>query len=192
MKFNTNSDEKIGEFVGIFVGDGNYTRDRRYHHQIRVFCASKDTTYIKYVTSLFKFICNKKPNIYERKKYNETEVRIISKNLLLFLRKYLKWNKKKTETICLRKGVSFCNKKFLIGFLRGLLDTDGYIDKNRLVFSTISNDLARNIENSLRKLSINYRKYKQIDKRGNRKPISRIVVTNDFKKLVKTINPIHY
>ena len=193
MEFNTSSQEKIGEFVGVFAGDGNYTVDRRYHHQIRIFLTARDSLYIQHVADLFTFICNKKPSIYYRKSENVAVIRIISVELYNFITKYLKWNKRKTETVHLRKPLNGYKKSFLIGFLRGLIDTDGYIDKRGTVkFSTISNNLSKNVELSLRKLKINYRKYIQTDKRKNRKPITRIVVWKDFEKLIKIIKPEHF
>lgn len=59
-------------------------------------------------------------------------------------------------------------------------------------FSTISKKLAKNIKCLLKKLEINYKEYVQIDKRGNRKPISRTIISSDFERFIKVIKPKHF
>ncbi len=59
------------------------------------------------------------------------------------IKEYLDWKGKKTYTVRL-KNINLKDKKFNLGFLRGLIDTDGnyYPPKRRLSFSTVSKELA--------------------------------------------------
>ncbi|MDE1861198.1 MAG: hypothetical protein KGH72_05805, partial [Candidatus Micrarchaeota archaeon] len=62
----------IGEFIGIFAEDGNYSVDKDYRHQIRIFLNAKDTRYIQHVTALMKRLFDRNPWVYTRPAYNVT------------------------------------------------------------------------------------------------------------------------
>jgi len=192
VSINETDQEKTGEFIGAFAGDGNYTKDGNYRHQISISLNSKDVEYILHLSELIKFIFGKEPWRYTRTEYHVTIIRIVSKDALNFIAKYLYWSDNKTRTVQLSKHVS-PSTKFGIGFLRGLMDTDGYLGKNQkiAVFSTISEGLASNITDYLTKFDIQYKLYIQKDKRPNIKPVFRIRVTRDFTKFIHLIRPYH-
>jgi hypothetical protein len=184
--------EGIGEFIGIFAGDGNYTKDSYYKHQIRIYINANDVRYVNYLRGLFSKLFGKKPWIYTDVTNNVTVVRFVSKELIGFIYRYLLWEHTKTKTVRLVGGFEE-DKRFSTGFLRGLIDTDGYIDVRSRVakFATISNSLADNIETALALLGIRFRRYCCIDKRPNRNPIFRITITKDFDKFINVIKPCH-
>lgn len=92
-----------------------------------------------------------------------------SKNLYLSLKESLNWKKDKVESICLRDDKDF-SREFEIGFLRGLMDTDGYRrpDHKRYVFTSASQELIKNAAGILGKLDISYTRFIEKDSRGYR------------------------
>jgi len=189
VKLNDNAKTlDIGEFIGIFAGDGSFYLDKNYRYDIRIHLDTKYKNYVNHVNKLIKHLFRKKPWIYDYKPNNVTIVRIISKDVLNFIKTYLTWETYKTGTIRLKDRINY-NKEFYVGFLKGLIDTDGYIDKNTITFSTISYGLSSDIDFGLNKLKINHKIYLQNDKRPNIKPIYRVRISKDFNKLIYLIKP---
>ena len=94
----------------------------------------------------------------------------------------------KTYTVRLKKMQN--NLKFNIGFLRGCLDSDGYMDKSRIQFSSVSEKLIRDIAHILKKLKIEFSIYEYKEKRKNRKNIFHIYIKKDYQdKFIKIVNP---
>jgi len=191
---NSGDQEIVGEFIGAFAGDGNYTLDRDYKHQISISLNSKDLHYITHLKNLIGVVCSKTPHSYTYDRDHVTILRIVSKDLAIFIKSYLMWAKTKTATVELRLECKELGNSFVVGFLRGLMDTDGYINhKDKYVtFSTISPGLARNIETSLSILGINFKEYINNDPSGHFKPVFRIRVTKDFKKFIGLVQPKHF
>lgn len=192
--FNLTSDSKIGEFIGIFAGDGSYNMDRSYKHQIRIHLNMKDREYIDHVSTLMTCLFGRKPSTYTSNKYNVTVLRLVSKDVLGFIRRYLFWVGKKTYSVHLGSDVRSFGNEFVIGFLKGLLDTDGHLDciNRSAQYSTVSTALANNIKSALECVGIAYKDYIITDKRGTRKPIHRVMIYRDFDRLVAMVNPKHF
>jgi intein/homing endonuclease len=194
LVINSVNQEIIGEFIGAFAGDGNYTLDNDYKHQISISLNSKDLQYIAHLKNLLGVVCSKTPHVYTYDRDHVTVLRIVSKDLAIFIKSYLIWTKTKTATVELKFACKELGNSFVVGFLRGLMDTDGYINhKNEYVtFSTISPGLARNIETALSILGINFREYLNNDSRGHSKTVFRIRVTKDFKRFICLVQPKHF
>jgi len=192
VRINYDSEENIGELVGIFAGDGNYYLDSGYRHIIKISLNIKDSFYSDYVYALIEKTCNKKPWKYQELSHNVTAIRIISKELINLLEEYLDWGANKTLTVHLRQNLEDYGRDFVIGFLRGLMDTDGYLGNKIAKYTTISFPLARNVEKLLKTLGISSKGYVYYEKRENRHPIYRIVISKDFDKLISTIKPKHF
>lgn len=191
IRIDYTDEDKIGEFVGAFAGDGNYTSDKGYQHQIRIYLTAEDVGYVKHLKTLMTSLFNKTPWEYTEDEKNVTQLRMVSKDLIDFLRTYLAWEHTKTKTVRLINRAK-ASKAFRIGYLRGLMDTDGTIkNKYCAIFSTISERLAKDIEYSLESLGITYNTLLQIDKRPNQSPIFRIRITKDRQKFINIINPYH-
>lgn len=191
VHINESDTEAVGEFIGIFAGDGNYFFEKGYKYRITIYLYSKDKPYVRYVSKLVTGVVGKKPWIYTVESEHVTIVRLYSKEVYKLLKRYLSWDGGKTATVTLAASAPH-DKQFSIGFLRGLIDTDGTIGHNRAIFSTISHGLSRDIEGKLKMLKISFKTYLQIDKRENIKPIYRINVTKDFARFVVLINPQHF
>lgn len=184
--------EVQGEICGVFAGDGSYYRDTNHKYRIK-FTLNIEDSYWKMLAKFLETQLEKSPRINHQKDYSRTNLRYESKRLLQFLQSHLEWEKKdKTGTICLEDGKR--SQEFKIGFLRGLLDTDGYQDttRRRYCFSTASNPLAENIATFLDDLDINFVKKQYIDERGSCRSMNRLYINGQHtERLSSVIKPRH-
>jgi hypothetical protein len=182
--------EKVGEFIGIFTGDGNYTFDKKkYHHRIRIYTGAYESGYRKYLKSFLNGFFGKMPKTYMAAE-GSVEVSVYnSRRMYDLIKRYLDWEGKKTYTVRLRNFGNL-EKEFLIGFLKGLFDTDGgiYVPKKKVAFGTASKLLAYQVRDILRILGIDpgFYEYKNklfwyIDLYGDR--------SEKFMKIVEPGNP---
>jgi len=181
--------EALGEFIGIFAGDGNFYLDNKYHYKIRIYTGAHEEEYAYHLTKFFEKLFLKAPRKNHCIKNNVIITEYYSKKIFLLIKKYLEWEKNKTKTVRL-KDIKNCKKEFLIGFLRGLFDTDGgiYKPKNKVAFGTASKNLAYQIKEILIYFGLKpgFYKYKNkdfwyIDLYGKR--------TDKFMKIIKPNNP---
>ncbi len=184
--------EFLGEFLGIFAGDGNfYFNKKGYKYLIRLFFNSKEEKYAKEIKEILSKSFLKEPNLRKEKNQNLITVEYRSKILINFIKKYLKWDptKKKGESVCLIK--SQFPKNFKIGFIRGSLDSDGHLSENKISFASISEKLIENIEIFLQELGFkNFHKSSYLDKRGNRKRMYYININKpDRENFLELIQP---
>lgn len=159
-------DSLIGEFMGLFAGDGCFYKTKQYQYRIYLFFNITGKEYVKNLINILFNLFNKKPYVFKRK--NVLIILYTSKDIYNLIKEFLIWdkNKRKAHTISLiNKNYS---KKFKISFLRGCVDSDGYISNKKINFATSSPSLAKNIRNFLNDLNINfcYSIYKE--KRPNR------------------------
>ena len=147
LTFKFKNDNELGEFLGIFAGDGNcFVRDD-YHYTVRICLGAYEVGYRLYMEKQLQKWFTRKPQVfYTRYKGKPSGYTYwyYSKALYTLLRTYLLWEGKKTYTVRL-KNLTLSKKQFNIGFLRGLIDTDGnfYKPKNRVSYSTVSALLAQ-------------------------------------------------
>ncbi|HLD12180.1 MAG TPA: LAGLIDADG family homing endonuclease [Candidatus Nanoarchaeia archaeon] len=148
VNINFPSQEEIGEFMGIFAGDGSFYHDRkRGHYNIRVCTGYYETDYAQVLFDNFSKWFSKEPYVYYIQKDEDLSAIITgysSKEIYLFIKEYLVWEGKKSYSVRLK---SLADKKLNLGFLRGLIDTDGnfHRPKNCLSFSTVSPKLATQV-----------------------------------------------
>lgn len=164
VKINYTLEEEIGEIIGAFAGDGNYYFDpRNYSYKIRFYLSPDEGKYAEKLSLKINKLFNKKPRIY---KYSYIIiVEIISKDAANFLKNYLSWKKSKTHTVQLIRPTSKYSINFLKGFCRGLFDTDGWVTKNNLMISCVSDNLMEDLSYSLKSFSIQHKltQWKRID-----------------------------
>ncbi len=187
-----NSDE-IGEFLGIFAGDGGYYVDKNYHHRITIHTGYYEKKYRKYLKKKLFIWFNKKPFIYYRSYKGHLSSSVFqynSKKLYNLIKQYLKWNGIKTYTVKLN-NLDFKNKQFNLGFLRGLIDTDGnyYAPKRRLSFSSVSKELANQFYQIV-KYNLNIEPKFMITYKINRAPLYTIYLHGaNAKVVIEAIKP---
>jgi hypothetical protein len=130
VKIDKRDNERIGEFMGLFAGDGNFYFDKKtYRWRLRITFNEKDSNLVEYYRNSITKLTSKKPHTY-----SASSVKILaldSKVLTLFILKYLTWFDKKTKNVTLRNKVLLKDEMFRRGFLRGLVDSDGYVRKGR-------------------------------------------------------------
>lgn len=190
IKINLSSKEDMGEFIGIFAGDGNYFFDKiKYHHRIRIFTGHYETEYSIYLRDFMTRIFSKSPRVYVNSRKDVIITEYCSRAIHDLIKEYLHWDKNKTKEVKL-KDLENLDNNFLIGFIRGLFDTDGGINlkKNKVAFGTSSKNLAYQTKEILEKLNLKpgFYKYKNkdfwyIDLYGQR--------TDKFMKLIMPKNP---
>lgn len=149
IKFNFKNNEELGEFLGIFSGDGSFNLGKNYHYKIKIHIGYYEKPYANYLKKKFIEWFDKKPQEYYTNyngKKSKIELVYDSKQLYLFLRRYLSWTGKKAYTIKLKK-LNIKDKEFNLGFVRGLIDTDGnyYAPKRRLSYATTSRELINQV-----------------------------------------------
>lgn len=196
VEVNYESDEFVGELVGIFVGDGGHFYDtKRKAHAIRFYFNNSEKEYVTEILQLLHKNLNKKSHLYRVK--NVLIIRYYSKILYDFLMKYVRWEKsgdprrpnKKSRTVSLRSiDVS---REFKIGFLRGFIDTDGHISNKKIVFSSSSNKIIQQSISFLNDLGFKELKlYVYKDRRGNRVDMHHINIRKGERdKFFQVIKP---
>ncbi|MBS3172356.1 hypothetical protein J4438_02135 [Candidatus Woesearchaeota archaeon] len=126
--------ERLAEFVGIMLGDGNITK---YKSKINNNCDysiciagnyEKDFDYLTvYVSNLIIELFNTKPPFYRQKNTNGMKIYVRSKRLVLFLESIgLVPGHKKRNNVKIPDWI-FSKKEFMTACLRGLIDTDGCV-----------------------------------------------------------------
>jgi hypothetical protein len=119
-------DEKLAEFIGIYLGDGTITKyfirisgDFRY-----------DQPYFKYIKKIVEELFGIKATITKEKKHNTMYITIFSKEMCSFLKQNYKINfghKIKNKTSIPHKILK--DNKLAFACIRGLIDTDGTISR---------------------------------------------------------------
>jgi len=161
--YDLSDKEALGEFLGAFAGDGNlYCNSGVYRITISLNC--KEIDYATYLSVIISKLFGKTPRLYKVKGSKVLNVIVFGKYISLILKSYLYIPRNcKTKNIKLLGDVSGYDNKFLKGFVRGLISTDGYVhlNKPRINFYTISRNLANNFSDILNILGIECLVYKE-------------------------------
>ena len=186
-------DEEVrGEICGVFAGDGNFYEDKNYKYRVKFTLNIKDE-YWRELAAFLEKNFSKEPRVNHQEDYNRTNLRYESKKLIDFLREKLDWSEEdKTGTIRL-KDLDY-RRDFEIGFLRGLLDTDGFVSKkqNRVTFNSVSEDLTKDVSRILRENQIDHEIVRDVDKRENCRDMYRARITgSEIENLIEIIEPRH-
>ncbi len=174
LKIDASDEFRVGEFVGAFAGDGNFSfRKRYYHYKIRFFTALYEEAYAIYLQNLILELFGKKASLNKRKSVIVTTV--YGKPIIEFLRKYVTWIGKKTYSISLKSDLSEYSNDFLRGFVRGLFDTDGCVNKNKLqlIYGSVSRKLTDQVSEILEILVLSH-SYSVLRGKGKRRDFNYI------------------
>lgn len=183
------NDELIGEFIGLFAGDGCIFTTNNYCYRTYLCFNTNEDKFVKdLIENVLLNLFKKKPMIFIRE--HRLNLCYCSKNIHTFIDKYLDWNRnsRKTYSVCLKDQEY--SKRFIIGFIRGSLDSDGYLSEKKISFASVSSGLIENISQFLDILGLAYsvRLYKE--KRPNRKDIYHInILKKDFNRFLELIKP---
>jgi intein/homing endonuclease len=111
--------------VGAFAADGSCCTHNGY--QITYYFGLDEVSYVNKFAEMLELYFHKKPYIHPVKNSRKIIIRYRSKEIYELLNKYLKWNNPKTYSIRLKR--ENYKEEFLIGFLRGYFDSDGYTEQ---------------------------------------------------------------
>jgi hypothetical protein len=189
VSIDIKNQDSLGYFIGFFAGDGYFFKSKGYNYRIFLFFGPNEINLKNQVKTMLTLLFNKEP--CEAKEENMLILYYSSKEISLLIKDYLYWKDKtqKTYSVCLKKR-SY-STDFKIGFLRGCIDSDGHISKNKLVFSSVSVELIKNIGTFLDDLHILNNYYINKDKRPNRKAVHNIFIRKRNHQLfLDIINPI--
>lgn len=155
---NRDSKEKIGEIIGVFAGDGSFTYvPKQWEYVIRFFMGNCEESHLKWFIKILENVFSKRPYVYcDNGQY---VIGLRSKKISKFLKEYLAWEvHNKTNSIKLKKDPTNFSVEFLKGFLRGLIDSDGYIHPRfrSISFATTSPELHKQTKNILDIFGIKY------------------------------------
>lgn len=150
-KFETNFSEIEGEIAGIFAGDGSqHYQKSNWQYQVNVHFGNLE--YAEYVKQLFDKYFNKNFRLTKESK-GRYRLRSESKKIFNHFKNYLDYVPQVKHSTVRLKHLDFPTG-FKIGFLRGLVDTDGTIckckdNRIRVAFTTTSETLANQTKSLL-------------------------------------------
>jgi intein-encoded DNA endonuclease-like protein len=131
IKINGLNDGEKGYLIGLFFGDGYLHHDKGRHYRIYFyFNPKKDCDIVNYTIFLLKKI---QLSPYTMFHHGCIIVRINSKLFYNFLKFF-------------QLQIYEANENFIIGFISGLIDSDGYVRKGDIVITNKSITLLKKVQ----------------------------------------------
>lgn len=188
--------EKEGEIAGIFAGDGSqYYEPKAGHYENNIHFGGHSYHYALYVKSLFEEFFKKK-FMFRKETFGRYRLRTHSKEIYHFFKNYLEYTPQIKHSTVKLKSLDF-PKEFKIGFLRGLIDTDGtmYCSKQtkrvKLSFYTTSEELSKQICAILNELEVNNGFCVNKRKGRNEKPVYNVYILSKHNdRFINLIKPL--
>ena len=190
IKIDRSNSEKIGEFMGLFAGDGYIFKSKHYSYRTYLFVNKK--TEEKFAENLANNLLlplfGKRPTFLN---WNSCiALSYYSKSIHKFIEEFLKWDKSKKKTYSVQLKHINHSKEFKIGFIRGSLDSDGHFSNKKVNLASVSYGLIKNISIFLNDLNINNSIRPYSDRRGNRATIYHIdLARTEHQKFIDLIKP---
>lgn len=190
--FITEASEKEGEIVGIFAGDGSqFFEPKKFNYEVNVHFGGHKQAYAEYVKTLFERYFNKKFRL-NKEKAGTLRLRTQSKAIFNYFSQYISYQPQIKHCTVYLKNLNL-PIGFKIGFLRGLIDTDGSVLSKKgktynITYYTTSNMLANQIQFLLWERDIISSTYRICQK--HYKPIYHVrVLSRSIGTFLKTIQP---
>lgn len=181
-------EEKVGEFIGVFAGDGCFNLDNG-RYRVQLFFNKTENRYADELSnSVLKELFGRLAS--NRSYLNKIILTYYSKNIYYLIRDYLDWDTagRKTHSVHL-KSCDY-SREFKIGFLRGSLDSDGYFSDKKMSFASSSKMLIDNIMLFLKDLEIPFYYHEYVEKRPNRVNMHHVEIRKPYRRLfIDLINP---
>ncbi len=165
IKLNLRSKELIGEIIGLFAGDGYYANYKKaWDRRIKIFFNATELGLADYYAGSFFRLTHKRPRPF--RSGSVIIIQMHSKALCDFILSYVSFSGKKSKTVQLKDKSLLKNRAFVKGFLRALVDSDGYIRKDRkeIYYGSISINLFLDFLKGLDLFHIAYKTYVQKSK----------------------------
>ena len=130
MNFSVFNERELGYFVGAFVGDGSRIVERKSGHYGAKFCfdAKRDLEIASFLRELFER-SGKRVSLYGEETW--LLLKVYSKKFLGFLSRFVEYVEYEGRKRKLLVGSEIWSGDFVPGFIGGLIDADGYIDRNK-------------------------------------------------------------
>ena len=158
--FIINFSENEGEIVGIFTGDGSQHGDIPHGNYKTNIHFGNNLAYVNYVKNLYDNYFNKTWSLYKEfpKGYDiKYKLNAVNKKIFNYFPNYIIY-KRETKHNTVKLKTLNLPKHFKIGFLRGLVDTDGtvckYDNRIRVIYYTTSKILAKQIKLLLKDIEV--------------------------------------
>jgi len=166
------SEKERGYLFGLFEGDGYRFHDKKSrHYHVEFYLNSrKDKDIINYLVGLLKKI-NLSPSLYQDKRFNCMRIRVYSKDLFSIIKKQISLEDQK--------------KEFGIGFISGLIDSEGYYNKNKSYIMVINTNLKilEDSQKFLKKMRISSSISKRKPSKKDRSDSYRMYISVNFKNV---------
>ena len=151
IDLQTISERQWGYLIGFYIGDGNiFTKRNDGIYRLRFFLGRGDARARKRLETILKKLALRVRRY--RDKDNTEVIEVHSKELV-----------KSVSETCNKNGLKIKVRsiRFLRGFLEGLIDSDGYVQRNYAEITTCNEKLKDNIVEVLRTFRIrpNLRNY---------------------------------
>jgi hypothetical protein len=180
--------ELIGEFIGLVAGDGGLNKTKSYLYRTYLYFNITEKIYVIKLKKVLYQLFGKYPMQFRTK--NVIVIAYYSKFIYYLVHNYLDWrhNERKSHSVHLKNHDH--SKMFKIGFLRGCLDSDGYLADKYISFDTSSPNLAVDIKQFLMDLDIKFYYSVYKEKRPNRVNMYKIKIRKNERDIfLKTIKP---
>lgn len=160
-KYAIRLSEKEGEILGIFVGDGSqHYAKSNWNYQTNIHFGNYPD-YANYVKNLFETYFNKKWRLGKEisPKNIRYRLRVSDKKIFNYFSHFINYDKHTKHDTVRLKPIKL-PLQYKIGFLRGLVDTDGTVCQEResksikVVYYTTSSALAKQILKILKELDM--------------------------------------
>jgi hypothetical protein len=105
--FNFKNENELGEFLGIFAGDGHCRIRNDYHYIIQIVSGAYETGYRKYLGKKLQQWFSKKPYVtchMFRGKPSSYVFQYYSREIYQLIKKYLEWEGKKNIQCATQKS----------------------------------------------------------------------------------------
>lgn len=160
-----------GYLFGLFEGDGYKYHDLRFRHRYVEFYLNSERD-LKIINSLIDNLKSQKlnPLVYQDKRFNCTRIRINSKEMFFILDKNIKIDDK--------------SKEFKLGYVSGMIDSEGYVDKNKSSISivNINKSALEQIKSFLYSIDVNSKLSLRKPSKRDKTPSYRIYISVKFKR----------
>ncbi len=129
--FESNLSKNEGELLGIVIGDGSLMYYKKHgKYRTTIFFGKININYAKYVKEKFEEFLNKKLKIYNGGEH-AIRINMDSKKVYLYFKEFLEFEQRIKHSTVKIKNLSNLPSKFKIGILRGLIDTDGCVSREK-------------------------------------------------------------
>lgn len=187
--FDVQDDERVGEFIGLFAGDGCADKTKPWVYRTRLCFGLKEKEFIKELIEVVLLpLFGKRPCVICQD--TRLNVNYYSKDIYDFVEKYLEWDKLAKKTYSVRLRHTNHSREFMIGFLRGCLDSDGYVSQKKITFASVSTPLIDNIHKFLSKFKIRHSVYVSKSKKPNKRDMYFVYISKqEHCKFLNIIKP---